>query len=66
MTNREYLNSLPDEEFARTLRFGFLCYRCDNGTKKGSCKIKARDTKECDKGIATWLQREYDGSADLK
>lgn len=66
MTNRGYLNSLSDEEFARTLRFGFLCYRCDNGTKRGNCKIKAYDTKLCDAGIAAWLKKEYDGSADLK
>ncbi len=66
MTNREYLNSLSDEEFARTLRFGFLCYRCDNGTKRGNCKIKSHDTELCDAGIVAWLKKEYDGSADLK
>ena len=66
MTNREYLNSLSDEEFVRTLHFGFLCYRCDNGTKRGNCKIKSHDTKLCDTGIAAWLKKEYDGSVDLK
>ena len=66
MTNRGYLNSLSDEEFARALRFGFLCYRCDNGTKRGNCKIKSHDTELCDAGIVAWLKKEYDGSADLK
>ena len=62
MTNREYLNSLSDEEFARALRYGFLCYRCDNGTKRGNCKIKAYDTKLCDAGIAAWLKKNMTGA----
>ena len=66
MTNREYLNSLSDEEFAHSMRYGFLCYRCSHGRKKGKCKIQALDTKKCDEGITEWLKREYDGSADLK
>lgn len=62
MTNREYLNNLSDEKFAESLRYGFLCYRCANGTKRGGCRIKAVGNKQCYAGIAEWLKKIMTGA----
>ena len=59
MTNREYLNNMPDEEFAKSLMYGFLCYRCAYVTKTGHCKIKAIGNQMCAVGIAEWLKAKH-------
>lgn len=51
MTNREYLNSLSDEEFVCKIREHHECDECE---LVGEC-----DSRLCDKQFAEWLQAEH-------
>ena len=63
MTNREWLQTLTDEEFAKWyLNIG--CGACLHNPEKGWCvNISNSDFKEgyCIDGIAQWLQQEHKG-----
>ena len=55
MTNREYLNSLSDEEFVCKIREHHECDECE---LVGEC-----DSRLCDKQFAEWLQAEHKGES---
>lgn len=50
MTNREWLNSLTDEELALWL--------CDELNGRGLSQVKFRSTKSTE-GLADWMKEEY-------
>lgn len=65
MTNREWLQTLTDEELAEHMRFG--CFHCifyvgEEG--KGTCMAKISDF--CETGISLWLQKEHKEKNDDK
>ena len=49
ITNREWLESLSDEELALKLRIGLMCNFCING-KDNNCGAN------CNTGIIQWLK----------
>lgn len=57
MTNREYLNSLSDEEFAHDVLSGYVCCYCVHDRRQ--CKAHNGVLHDCDKGIEKWLKREH-------
>lgn len=63
MTNREWLETLTDEEFAKW-NFEIGCGMCAHNPEKGMCDnlrgIEALiDEDYCIDGIAKWLQMEH-------
>jgi len=53
MTNREWLNSMSDEEFARMFDGAWGCYRCSYN-EGGACGRPHDDS--CMDGIIKWLK----------
>ena len=51
MTNREWLESLSDEEYVRELN---SCHRCDECELTGEC-----DSQSCDRQFVRWLQSRH-------
>nr|DAH66841.1 MAG TPA: hypothetical protein [Caudoviricetes sp.] len=58
MTNREWLQTLTDEEFAENMRCScFHCIFYVNEEGKGVCT--ATMGAFCGEGISLWLQKEH-------
>lgn len=56
MTNREWLESLSDEEFATAIN---NIHECDNCENFWEC-----DRAYCDKKIVDWLRAEHKAESD--
>lgn len=59
MTNREWLQTLTDEEFVQ-----IMCYSCECCT--GHTSIKKCNTMLCRDGRIEWLKQEYKENSDDK
>lgn len=59
MSNREWLNTLSDEEFAK-FYVNIGCGACAYNTEK-YCKVLSEEDREpeCEKGTALWLKQEH-------
>lgn len=62
MTNREWLQTLTDEEFAKW-NYEIGCGSCANNPEKGFCDnlsgAVSFDEARCIDGTAKWLQQEH-------
>nr|DAE55184.1 MAG TPA: hypothetical protein [Caudoviricetes sp.] len=62
MTNREWLQTLTDEEFAKW-NFDISCGMCANNPATGICKnisyMANFDENRCIDGIARWLKQKH-------
>ena len=64
MTNREWLNTLTDKEFAKwsiDVGCGMCVYNPDRGICKNLNDIASFEKDCCIDGMAKWLQMEHKG-----
>ncbi len=64
MTNREWLNTLSDEEFAGKYLIVW-CSNCVHNPQRGMCRNLTKgvtfESDYCTDGMAKWLQMEHKG-----
>lgn len=57
MTNREWLNTLSNTEFARLFMEESLCIMCSYNSNYYDCDV-IMDSNICTRGFESWLKQE--------